>query len=132
MQKSLTIFDHLNNITYDKGPYLGDENWNIWMINRFLSMDEDYCEVVNILQKNFRIGSYISNELMYLAYRDIIPKQKKFLKYIKAKNKETYDGNELKAIAQYFEISESEARYYSDNLMPEVIEKIKNQTGYGA
>ena len=46
------IFSHLKNITTTKGPYLGDEGFNNWMINRFLSMDPDYCEVVNVIQKN--------------------------------------------------------------------------------
>jgi hypothetical protein len=45
------IFDHIKNITTSKGEYLGDEGWNNWMVNRYLSMDQDYVEVVNIVQK---------------------------------------------------------------------------------
>ena len=48
----MNIFDHIKNITTTKGSYLGDEGWNNWMINRYLSMDQEYCEVVNIVQKN--------------------------------------------------------------------------------
>jgi hypothetical protein len=48
----MNIFDHIKNITVTKGPYLGDEGWNNWMVNRWLSMDQEYCEVVNIIQKN--------------------------------------------------------------------------------
>ena len=47
----MNIFDHLKNITITKDPYLGEEGWNNWMINRFLSMNQDYIEVVNIVQK---------------------------------------------------------------------------------
>ena len=38
----MNIFDHIKNITTNKGSYLGDEGWNNWMINRYLSMDPDY------------------------------------------------------------------------------------------
>jgi hypothetical protein len=79
----MNIFDHIKNITTNKGPYLGDEGWNNWMINRYLSMDPDYCEVVNIVQKNTFI---MKGEYLYNLYKDIIPQQYKFLKYIKAKN----------------------------------------------
>ena len=48
----MNIFDHLKNITTQKGEFLGEEGWNNWMINRYLSMSQDYCEVVNIVQKN--------------------------------------------------------------------------------
>ena len=43
------------NITTNKGPYLGDEGWNNWMINRYLSMDQDYVEVVNITEISIRV-----------------------------------------------------------------------------
>jgi hypothetical protein len=74
------IFDHIKNITTSKGPYLGDEGWNNWMINRYLSMDPDYCEVVNIVQKN---TWQMKGEYLYNLYKDLIPQQYKFLKYIK-------------------------------------------------
>ena len=70
---AITIFDHLNNITYIKGSYLGDEGWNTWMINRYLSMDQDYIELVNAVQKNFRVNSHIPNHIIYEAYKNIIP-----------------------------------------------------------
>ena len=47
-----TIFDHLKNITTIKGSYLGDEGWSNYMINRYLSMNQDYIELVNLIQKN--------------------------------------------------------------------------------
>jgi len=50
--KKITIWDHIKNITTAKGKYLGVEGWNNWMVNRFLSMERDYCEVVNYIQKN--------------------------------------------------------------------------------
>jgi len=120
----MNIFDHLNNITTQKGKYLGDEGWNNWMINRFLSMDPDYCEVVNIVQKN---TWQMSGEHLYNLYKDLIPKQYKFLKYIKAKNKIEYDDEEVYAIRDYFEVSKKEAKEYINMMSREDIEDITSQ-----
>jgi hypothetical protein len=125
--KHVTIWDHLNNITNDKKEFLGDEGWNIWMINRFISMDQDYCEVVDALQKNLRPGSYISNELMYKVYRDILPKHKKYFKYIKATNPKKYNSEELEIVAEHYEISQTEAKTFIDMLDKKVVKELVSQ-----
>lgn len=108
-----TLFDHLTNITSKKGEYLGDEGWNNYMINRFLSMDPDYVEVVNIVQKN---TWQMKGEYLYNLYRDLIPKQYKFLKYIKSSKKSEYIVEEIEAVQQYFEVSKKQAKEYIDML----------------
>jgi hypothetical protein len=113
--KKITIWDHLKNITTQKGEYLGDEGFNNWMVNRFLSMDRDYCEVVNYVQKN---TWQIKEEHLYNLYKDIIPKQYVYLKYIKAQNKKEYKEDILEAVQSYFEISKREAKEYV-NMVPE-------------
>jgi len=120
----MNIFDHLKNITTEKGPYLGDDGWNNYMINRFLSQDPDYCEVVNIVQRN---TWQMSGEHLYNLYKDLIPKQYKFLKYIKAKNKKEYDDEQVYAIRDYFEISKKEAKEYIDMMSKKDIEDITSQ-----
>jgi len=115
------IFDHIKNITTNKGPYLGDEGWNNWMINRYLSMDPDYCEVVNLVQKN---TWQMKGEYLYNLYKDLIPKQYKFLKYIKASKKVDYSKDDIDAVKQYFEISEKQAKEYIDMLPKEELEDI--------
>jgi hypothetical protein len=120
----MTIFDHIKNITTTKGPYLGDEGWNNYMINRFLSMDPDYCEVVNIVQKN---TWQMKGEYLYNLYRDLIPKQYIYLKYIKAKNKKDYKPEQIEAIGKYFEVSRKEAKEYIDMLPAAEIDQITSQ-----
>ena len=117
----MNIFDHIKNITTSKEPYLGDEGWNNWMINRYLSMDPDYCEVVNIVQKN---TCQMKGEYLYNLYKDLIPKQYKYLKYIKAKNKKEYKVDQVEAVAAYFEISKKEAKEYIDMLPQDELENI--------
>lgn len=117
----MNIFDHLKNITTNKGAYLGDEGWNNWMINRYLSMNQDYVEAVNIIQKNTWI---MKGEYLYNLYKDIIPKQYIFLKYIKATNKKEYIDIEVEAIQKYFEVSKKEAKEYIDMLPKEELIEI--------
>lgn len=105
----MNIFDHIKNITTNKGAYLGDEGWNNWMVNRYLSMDQDYCEVVNIVQKN---TWQMKGEYLYNLYKDIIPQQYKYLKYIKSSKKNEFDAGEVEAVSLYFEISKKEAKEY--------------------
>jgi hypothetical protein len=119
-----TIFDHIKNITTNKGPYLGDEGWNNWMINRFLSMDPDYCEVVNIVQKN---TWQMKGENLYNLYKDLIPKQYKYLKYIKASKKIDYKPEEVEAVQIYFEVSKKEAKEYINMLPKTELEIITSQ-----
>ena len=120
----MNIFDHIKNITTNKEPYLGDEGWNNWMINRFLSMDPDYCEVVNVVQKN---TWQMKGEYLYNLYKDLIPKQYKYLKYIKAKNKKEYKTEQVEAVQVYFEVSKKEAKEYIEMLPTEEIENITLQ-----
>ena len=120
----MNIFDHIKNITTSKGPYLGDEGWNNWMINRYLSMDPEYCEVVNLVQKN---TWQMKGEYLYNLYKDLIPQQYKFLKYIKASKKTDYKKDEIDVIKQYFEISEKQAKEYIEMLPADELETIKQQ-----
>lgn len=115
------IFDHIKNITTNKGPYLGDEGWNNWMINRYLSMDPDYCEVVNLVQKN---TWQMKGEYLYNLYKDLIPQQYKFLKYIKASKKSDYKKDDIDAVKAYFEVSEKQAKEYIEMLSKEELESI--------
>ena len=119
-----TIFDHLKNITTIKGSYLGDEGWNNWMINRYLSMDPEYCEVVNYVQKN---TWQMKGEYLYNLYKDLIPQQYKFLKYIKASKKSDYKKDDIDAVKAYFEVSEKQAREYIDMLPEDELRIIKQQ-----
>lgn len=120
----MTIFDHLKNITTQKGEYLGDEGWSNWMINRYLSMDQDYVEVVNEIQRN---TWQMSGEHLYNVYKDILPKAYKYLKYVKRAKKKDYDEEQIDALRIYFEISKKKAQEYHDQMTKEEIKDITTQ-----
>jgi hypothetical protein len=119
-----TIFDHLKNITTTKGKYLGDEGWSNYMINRYLSMNQDYIELVNIIQKN---TWQMKGENLYSLYKDIIPKSNVYLKYIKSKTSSKYKPDEIEAIQKYYQVSKREAKDYIDLLSKDDIKDILKQ-----
>jgi hypothetical protein len=87
-------------------------------------MDPDYCEVVNIVQKN---TWQMKGEYLYNLYKDLIPQQYKYLKYIKAKNKKEYKVDQVEAVAIYFEVSKKEAKEYISMLPKSEVENITAQ-----
>lgn len=77
------------------------------MIHRYLSMDINYIQIVNYVQK---INPQ-SKKQIYTIYREMIPKKKTYLKYIKNENKRNY--KELaEYIADYLECGLGEADEY--------------------
>lgn len=87
------------------------DKWNSYMIHRYLSMNISYIDIVNYVQK---INPQ-NKQQIYTIYREMIPKKKLWLKYIKNENKKN-----LKQIpeylAEYFNCSLGEAENYIDIL----------------
>ncbi len=116
MKQVKTIFQWLNEITlYKSSPEkFSQESWDKWnsyMIHRYLSMDINYIDIVNYVQK---INPQ-SKKQIYTIYKEMIPKKKVYLKYVKNENKRNYQ--ELaEYIAEYFECSLGEADQYIDIL----------------
>ena len=87
-KKTATIFDHISGVTDKKTPWsklsvLDRKSFSVYLVNRWLSMNMDFIETVNELQK-YTIGQ-ISSAETYKLYFDILPKQKQLNKYIKGK-----------------------------------------------
>jgi len=115
--KAKTLFDHLSGITdkkvkWDSLSELDRKSFSPYMVNRFLSMNMDFIELVNELQR-YTIGQ-ISNEETYKLYYDILPKQKQFNKYIKGKKADKYNPALVELLSQHFLVSEKEAIEYLD------------------
>ena len=115
--KGTGIFDHINNLTYVKKPWgeysdAEKKSISVYMVNRFLSMNYDYIEFVNMLQR-YTIGVLETREV-YKLYYDLLPKQKSFNKYIKSKAESLYTTELIQYMCKYFEVSSSEAISYLD------------------
>jgi hypothetical protein len=110
------IFDWLEEITYKKSPpsnfsQASWDKWNSYMIHRYVSMYIGYIDVANYVQK---INPQ-NKQQIYSIYREMIPKNKIWLKYIKNQRRKNYQ--ELaEYVAEYFECSLGEADHYIDIL----------------
>ena len=84
-----SIFDWLKEINTKKSPVesFSDDDWEVWnsyMIHRFLSQNIDFLPIVNEVQ------SYPpqSKKEIYSIYKEYIPKNNKWNKYIKSNTKQ--------------------------------------------
>jgi hypothetical protein len=87
-------------------------------------MNQDYIELVNIIQKN---TWQMKGENLYSLYKDIIPKSNVYLKYIKGKTSSKYKPDEIEAVQAYYQVSKREAKDYIDLLSKDDIKDILKQ-----
>ncbi len=128
MSSPKNLFDWLNEITVVKThpEDISEESWEKWnsyMIHRYVSMNIDYIDIVNYVQK---INPQ-NKQQIYSIYREMIPKKKLCLKYIKNEKKKNYK-EDAEYVAEYFECSLGEADHYID-IIPKSIEGILWEMG---
>ena len=109
----MTILDWINNILVNKKSWdsfneSDQKSFSPFIINRWLSMDEEFIEVVNYFQK-YAIGTLEPREV-YKWYSDFLPKGKRFNKYIKGKKDKKYDPELIKIMCEYFQCSKVEVK----------------------
>jgi len=127
----MTIFDWLKEITYNKSKWESfteedKKSFEPYMIHRFLSMNPEYIEFVNLVQT----FPYTDKEKIYSIYLYMIPKNNMFFKYIKSSKKKKQESL-LKHIANYFECSFGEAEEYIDILRESGVKSILTKLGVG-
>ena len=126
----MTIFDWINQILVKKthwNEFTEDEQkkFSPFIINRWLSMDKDFLEIVNFFQK-YSIGALEPREV-YKWYADFLPRGKRFNKYIKGKKDKKYNTELIDIMVTHFECSKSQVKDYLDliakNELIEILEK---------
>ena len=121
----MNLFDWLLEITTSKRDWdnFTDEDkdeFNVFMIHRFVSMDSAYIEVVNMIQRY----PNCTRKHVYNFYCDVLPKKKTFFRYIKPSNK--WDKEILSKVADYYKISIREAKECISSLTDDYLNKILN------
>ena len=106
------IFEWLEHLTYKKSSYnsFGEKSWenfNAYMVHRFVSMYEGYVNISNIAQRFHPTDK----KGIYNFYCEMLPKKKMFLRYIKSKVK-TSPKEVKQYISNYYECSLDEANEY--------------------
>lgn len=104
-----------------------EESWdkfNSYMVHRYLSMDINYIDIVNYVQKI----NPTNKKQIYTIYREMIPEKKVWLGYIKPQTKVKNDEL-VSYVAKYFECSLGEADHYIDILREVGVRSILNKMG---
>ena len=116
----------INNIKADPSSF-SDKDWDIWnsyMVHRFISMNPDYIDIANEVQS---INPQNKKEI-YSIYREYIPKNNKWNKYIKS-NVKQHKGELLTYLAEYWECSQNEVKEYLNFLEDDEVLRILNSMG---
>lgn len=135
--KSKGLFDHVNHIreVKDSNYYVNltveeKKSFNKYMLVRILSMDSDVIEEMAIISKYFQV---VPEEQFYKVLIDVIPRGRKFCKYIK-KSTENVNETILECICSKFNVGKRDATDYynilmsNDNGIQELVSLIE---GYG-
>ena len=128
----MTIFNWINEILVSKkhwNDFTEDEQkkFSPFIINRWLSMDKDFLEIVNYFQK-YSIGTLEPREV-YKWYCDMLPKGKRFNKYIKGKKDKKYNTELIDIMVQHFECSKSQVKDYLDLIAKDELMEILEKYG---
>ena len=109
----MTLFDWVTEIKTKKRKWntfsvTEQKTFSPYMIHRFLSMNQNYIELVNDFQKYWTLEP----KDVYKWYCDILPNKRSFDKYIKAKKKETYPDWVMDILCKYFNESKAHITDY--------------------
>lgn len=110
----MTPFDYLK-ILHNKQKSWEDfsdeekKAFNVFIINKALSMNPAYLDIVNTIQRYTNGG--LAQKDVFNIYKSMLPSKFKFFKWIKGK-KSPHNQDLLVAIANYFECSTEEAKEY--------------------
>lgn len=118
--KELTV----NKKSWDSYTEAEKNDFNSYMIHKILSMDENYIELANIVQKI----NPTEKQQIYNTYLNILPKKSLYSKYIKSSSK-PYSTELLNNISFYFQCSKKEANEYISILSKTDIENILTELG---
>ena len=109
----MTLFDWVNEVKTKKRKWdsfsdVDKKTFNPYMIHRFLSMNQNYIELVNDFQKYWTLEP----RDVYKWYCDVLPIKRSFDKYIKAKKVETYPNWVIDILCKYFNESKNHISEY--------------------
>jgi hypothetical protein len=123
------VFDWLKEINSTKShpDTFTNQDWDIWnsyMVHRFLSMNPDYIELVNEVQSL----PPSNKKQIYSIYREYIPKNNKWSKYVKSSSKE-FDKDLVLQLKKHFNVSAREIKDYLKILDKKEVQSILSKQG---
>ena len=129
-------FDHIKNLHTKKRIWddFNDEekkSFNVFIINKALSMNPNYLGIVNMVQNFTGLNQILSQKEVFNLYFSLLPTKFRFYKWIKGE-KTKKDKEKAEYLAMHFKVSTREAYDYLKILDRKTINKIiknyKNET----
>ena len=129
-------FEHVKNLHTKKRRWedFNDEekkSFNVFIINKGLSMNPNYLEIVNMVQNFTGLNQVLSQKEVFNIYFKLLPNKFRFYKWIKGE-KTKKDKEKSEYLAMHFKVSTREAYDYLRILDKKTINKIiknyKNDT----
>ena len=128
----MTPFDYLKLVHNKKVKWedLNNEeqkSWNTFIINRALSFNSDYLDIVNNLQPH--TGGQLTPAEIFKYYQDMLPTNFRFKKWIKGKKESKRNPQLLALLSGYFECSCKQAEDYLNIMNKKDIKTLLNSIG---
>ena len=129
-------FDHVKNLHTKKRRWedFNDEekkSFNVFIINKALSMNPNYLNIVNMVQNYTGLNQILSQKEVFNLYFNLLPTKFRFYKWIKGE-KTKKEKEKAEYLAMHFKVSTREAYDYLKILDRKTINKIiknyKNDT----
>ena len=129
-------FDHIKNLHTKKRTWndFNDEekkSFNVFIINKALSMNPNYLGIVNMVQNFTGLNQVISSKEVFNIYFNLLPNNFRFYKWIKGE-KTKKDKEKAEYLAMHFKVSTREAYDYLQLLdrktINSIIKNYKNDT----
>eukprot|EP00918_Siedleckia_nematoides_P093468 GHVU01205166.1.p1 GENE.GHVU01205166.1~~GHVU01205166.1.p1 ORF type:complete len:138 (-),score=10.43 GHVU01205166.1:438-851(-) len=121
-------FDHIKNLHTKKRTWddFNDEekkSFNVFIINKGLSMNPNYLGIVNMVQNFTGLNQILSPKEVFKLYYNLLPNKFRFYKWIKGE-KSKKDKEKAEYLAMHFKVSTREAYDYLDILDKKTINSI--------
>ena len=121
-------FDHIKNLHTKKRTWddFNDEekkSFNVFIINKGLSMNPNYLGIVNMVQNFTGLNQVISPKEVFNIYFNLLPSKFRFYKWIKGE-KTKKDKEKAEYLAIHFKVSTREAYDYLKILDKKTINNI--------
>ena len=129
-------FDHIKNLHTKQRRWedFNDEekkSFNVFIINKGLSMNPNYLEIVNMVQNFTGLNQVLSQKEVFNIYFKLLPNKFRFYKWIKGE-KTKKDKEKSEYLAMHFKVSTREAYDYLQLLdrktINSIIKNYKNDT----
>jgi|TARA_B100000035_G_scaffold26188_1_gene20490 hypothetical protein len=128
----MTPFDflklvHNKNVKWEDLNKEEQKGWNTFIINRALSFNSNYLDIVNNIQP-YTSGQLTSADI-FKYYQDMLPTNFRFQKWIKGKKEKKYNPQLLALLSGYFECSCKQAEDYLNVMKKKDIKTLLTSIG---